>query len=237
MLFGTNRESLHSLTMMTAGVTAVSYTYPARAGIPEQWPQLPIPGLIQLVSVRPDLDKVLSGELDEQIRRFTEQAPVMSMFALWDMANIPHLHLDQQRYIKAVLRAQTLTSPYYHYGQVLNAEPASVPGGDLSSWVVPGLDFYALRGTQRRKGQQPYGVFGQAVAQLRAVPCGGPILISGANCIGDSAAGWLPHLYYWAHAEGLRGLMLHIDPAAGAPGVPAMTAQRLARLAAASYLM
>ena len=193
-LFGMNAHYYRG----QAGLTGLRFYV---RGIPATFPgakePLP-PGITPVVSAKVDPVLFAAGAYDRAVMRWLSQAPAGSLVTIDHEANLPKRDVNRLAYLAATRRLAALAEPYpVQVGQIFATYPVWRLGQDLAAWMVPGLDFYGLDGYQGHAWQTPYGVFGRAYAQVRAVSPDSDVGIAETNSRVNAAA-WAAQVYPWA---------------------------------------
>jgi hypothetical protein len=199
------------------------YDTPAQ-GTPAAWPgpgasPLPEAASLQVISIKPNINEVLSGALDDQLRAFARSVPAGAMVTCWHegeaagngytTAQILSLHARCYPIFKAA-------SPGCRYGQIVTCYTASRPSGHypLGQWMAPGLDFYGLDGYQPASSHTVASVFGVAADQIRARLGNVPLAVTECNsAVQPGRAEWFHDSWAWAQANKCLTYFTFWDPA------------------------
>jgi hypothetical protein len=181
-------------------------------GTPASWPgpgASPVPSAasLQLISIKPDMDDVLSGSLDHELRAFARRVPAGDMVTCWHegetaannftTAQILDLHAHCYPIFKAA-------SPDCLYGQIATCYTATRASGHypLGQWMAPGLDFYGLDGYQANRTHTAATVFGAAADQVQGALGKVPLAVTECNsAVRAGRPQWFKDTWAWARAN------------------------------------
>src|SRR5262249_46501434 len=147
-----------------SGFTAERYYFTPQQGVPTDWPDLQ-PGLVGVVSFRPNLAEVPTGTLDTSIVAFLRKAPPGSWVTIWHEANAPKKNINPDVYRAAtehVRRLVNVNKVPVKFVQILECYPVTNLGQDLTKWIVPKCHAYLLDAYQLHATQSPDDVFGSS---------------------------------------------------------------------------
>lgn len=203
ILFGINTGDMSVLQSETAGITAERAYFTASQGVPKTWPKI-VPGMVGVVSFKPNNADFSAGKDDAATIAFLKQAPSGSWVAIWHEGNEPHDHLNRLAYLSATRRLKQIVTTNHipvKVGQIFGTYPVQFLGQDLGQWTVPGMDFYAFDGYQAHSTQTPSSVFGKSIADVRNIAGStAPLAVTETNTTNVSAVDqWAQATWnYWA---------------------------------------
>lgn len=202
---GTNREApWATVSSATGGLAGYRGYNTAATGIPTSWPgpgSAPIPAgaTLSAISIKPDIDAVLSGSLDDALTAFARLVPAGAMITCWaegERANEEHTAsqiVGLHEHVYPIFKA---ASPNCLYGQTVTTYSAT--NGRLTSFVVPGLDYYGLDCYPVSDTDTPAANLGAAVSQIEAAGASGPWAIMELNSQPGNRADWFNSAWAWA---------------------------------------
>lgn len=182
-------------------------------GVPATWPgpgAKPIPAAAKLpvISIKPDIGKLLTGALDARLSAFAALVPAGAMVTCWHEGETAGNGLSAGQVLALHQRARRIfkaASPRCRYGQIVSCYTATRASGHypLGQWMAPGLDFYGLDGYQAAASHTAASVFGTAASQIsRAL---GPVRLAVTECnsvLPASRPDWFRETWSWARAHG-----------------------------------
>jgi hypothetical protein len=224
---GTNKGTNGSWSAISAATGGLAgyrgYNTPAQ-GVPATWPgpgASPVPAAASLliISIKPDINSVLSGSLDLQLAAFAAFVPAGAMVTCWhegeatnngfSTSQILGLHAHCYPIFKAA-------SPGCQYGQIVTCYTATPASGHypLGQWMAPGLDFYGLDGYQTAGSDTAASVFGNAATQIENAI--GPVQLAVTECnstIPADRPAWFNSTWSWAQGNGCGTYFTYWDAA------------------------
>jgi len=184
------------------------YDTPAQ-GLPASWPgpgASPVPGAasLQVISIRPNIDDVLSGSLDHELRAFAGRIPAGDMVTCWHEGEATHHNFTTAQILGLHAHCYPIfkaASPHCRYGQIVTCHTATPASGHypLGQWMAPGLDFYGLDGYQATRSHTAATVFGAAAHQIQGAL--GTVRLAVTECnsaILASRTQWFKDTWSWA---------------------------------------
>jgi len=212
---GTNKGTSGLWSTVSAATGGLAgyrgYNTPAQ-GIPATWPgtgasPLPAAASLFVVSIKPDVNDVLSGSLDAEFAAFASLVPAGAMVTCWHegeatsngytTAQILGLHAHCYPIFKTA-------APDCLYGQIVTCYTATPASGHypLGQWMAPGLDFYGLDGYQTSGSATAASIFGTAATQIEGAIGSVPLAITECNsAIQADRPGWFNDTWSWAQAN------------------------------------
>lgn len=212
---GTNKGTggmWSAISSATGGLAGYrGYNTPAQ-GIPATWPgpgSSPVPAAASLpvISIKPDINAVLSGSLDSQLAAFAAQVPAGAMVTCWHegetadngytTAQILGLHAHCYPIFKTAV-------PGCLYGQIVSCYTATPASGHypLGQWMAAGLDFYGLDGYQSSSSNTAASIFGTAATEIAGAL--GSVQLAVTECNSNIPAdrpAWFNSTWSWAQAN------------------------------------
>jgi hypothetical protein len=181
--------------------------------VPQKWPVISGNPAHACVSIRPDLDKLLKGHLDVDLKQFLRSAPggPTSLLGLWHEASTGgpagiYRHLD--------ITGRKLTAAQSHVRELAHHIGANVKVGAIEvipiehpgTWMAKDLDFYACDIYDDRECKaKPYEMLGKFKDQCDALMKSGHATIgvteTNSRCSGRRPF-WFHTVWSWLHTRG-----------------------------------
>ena len=201
-----------AISTATGGLAGYrGYDSPAQ-GVPSSWPgpgagPVPEAASLPVISIRPDIDQVLSGSLDQALKAFASLVPAGAMVTCWHEGEAARNNFTTGQVLGLHARCYPIfkaAAPSCRYGQIIGSYTATRASGHypLGRWMAPGLDFYGLDGYQATRSHTAASVFGAAAEQIRGAL--GTVQLTVTECnsaIQSSRPSWFNETWSWAQAN------------------------------------
>lgn len=223
MLFGTNNAAFPQVSANTSGLTAYrAYNGPG-VGVPAVFPgpKVTVPnGTVPVISFKPRVPDVLTGNLDSQLNDFFLSAPSGAWVTAWHEGNLPNHNFTPQEHIALSVYLRYLAkkaNPGVRYGQIFGCFQVITGNQDLGDWVAPGMDFYGIDCYQEQPTWTADLVVTTPLAQIwSAVDHIADLAVIETNSAADPVA-WLPEAYAAAQAANCRAFLPFFNATSGIP--------------------
>jgi hypothetical protein len=169
-------------------------------------------GMLQLLSIRPDPQKLLAGALDGEIKSQVSSLPKGSLLTAWHEANVntaaqpglpPKTAREVHRYMHKLVASMGVE---VGYGIVLLQGRPDV----LASYTVTGMDWYGLDLYDFGGTTDPSDVMDRCFAAMPA----GPRLIAETNSAqAPHRPAWFREVYDWLAAHQAIAMLTFWNPA------------------------
>lgn len=189
-----------------------NYTTPDKS-VPTTWNQMnmPIPtgATFTIASINPDIPTLLSGELDDDIRRFVNGAAKGDWLTVWHEGESPKKGWTPEQIKAAHAHMYPLVKsvrPDMKYGQIVMAYSAiakTSPQYPLQQWIAKRsnktrLDFYGIDGYFPTATSTVDSVFGVAARAIKEVAPKAVIAVTEFNAIPQMRTQRFNEMYKWA---------------------------------------
>ncbi|MGE5131684.1 MAG: hypothetical protein ACM32E_02120 [Gemmatimonadota bacterium] len=211
MLFGCNEDQYSEVSADITGITMVRVTF-GKDQIPNPWPATPA-GTVGLAELKPPYPGLMSGALDAALTASLAAAPAGTWVCAYHEVN--HVRPNQpysaaqmrqiETHMSGLVRA---ANPALKYGVILNDASKG-----LASWVIPGLDFYAV---DIYEGRVPGGVrdFSEvANRNFSQLPEGVRAIGETNSCTPAHRPAWFREAYDWLYTHNGGAMLTYWNPA------------------------
>lgn len=217
MKFGINQD-IEAMAM--PGMTLVRRYHAPDQGVPARQPDGIYPGLTSIISIRPDLSKVVDGSLDVPLIEWMRAVPEGSYVTLWHEANLPSHQILPSVWRDANVRLHRLKMTNaidVFTGYILGTYPHTHAGQDLSPWIIgANADWAGLDGYQLSPEDTPAHIFGSAFKQIIDSPGLPELIITETSTLLEDPANWLDQVIAYGEfgigGNSLDGVLWYASP-------------------------
>lgn len=141
-------------------------------GVPRNWPRVESSVRLVVDSFNPDIAKVLSGELDEQIVKFAAKIPAGQTVSVWhegERENLGHTAKEITGVQERCYRLLKQGSPKCRVVQIITCYSLISRKSSFGSFLAPMVDGIYLDGYQRDSSITVSGMIGKCADAVRSV--------------------------------------------------------------------
>lgn len=209
MLLGVNNSVFEDVDANVGGI-ATTRAYVPPNGDFSTWPGQSAgkikPGVVGVLSLRPNLVDVVSGKLDGALNAYMNQCPAETMLTLWHECNLPMHKLSASEYKAAMLHLLELRNEgnfEVAIGCIFSTYPVTYENETIEPWYPTRyMDFFALDGYKRHANETPELIFAPSFDLLTH----SDMYITETNTHIGPQASWFDDVATFAEQYALKGV-------------------------------